>query len=105
MELPRPLTLCPVCMFSKRDPKEDVSRGIFYFDCPVCGEFSISEEAAQMLLDESQLTSRKYLLSGVLRNASLHGHAPSHETGRRKTTGRPFASNPVPCSRAAMARA
>jgi len=65
---------CPICNSKLEDIRRDSDRGIFYIKCGVCGEYSVTDEAAELLIQDPVHRDRKYVLSGVVREETEHGN-------------------------------
>lgn len=63
---------CPVCGNLAASSGLIANRLVFAVTCDYCGKFNISDEAV-FLVEQKQFENKRYLLSGVLRNASENG--------------------------------
>lgn len=63
---------CPICDEGAKGPYQVGTTLMFQYDCPRCGTFDLSHQAAGYIRSE-EFKEKRHLLAGVLRNASDNG--------------------------------
>jgi nucleoside 2-deoxyribosyltransferase len=64
---------CPICGTIYIEFRSDPNRDIHHATCSNCGKYLVTEEGAGVLAHDQGVRAKRYLLSGVVRNASERG--------------------------------